>query len=106
MAAIDSKMTNLGIYSSPDYKITMGSSCCTSHFANHHFDLLSAVLSKDYMISIKRRSEKGNVVEETVKPLEVIWSKFPEYYSPKNTVHVSGTGLFWILIYLLTPYFA
>ena len=48
---------------------------------------LFSVLSKENMISIKRRKKNGLVVEETVKPLEIIWSKFPQY-TPQNTVHV------------------
>lgn len=67
--AIDSKLTNLGIYSNPHYKITL-------------------VLSKEHMITVKHRKKKGGVFEESVKPLEVLWKNFPGIWTPANTIHI------------------
>lgn len=69
MPAIDNKVGNLGIYTSDRYKLT-------------------AVLCKDHMIHVTRPRKGGRTYDETVKPLEVIWKKFPEYYNPTNTIHI------------------
>jgi ubiquitin-like domain-containing CTD phosphatase 1 len=50
------------------------------------------VLSKEYMIDVRRKKKTGETFEETVKPLEVIWAKFPEIYTPKNTVHIDDVN--------------
>lgn len=67
MTAIDSKCSNLGMYSNPNYKVHL-------------------VLSKDHMLYIHKQGKKS-IYRETVKPLEVIWRNFPEY-TPKNTIHI------------------
>lgn len=67
MTAIDSKCSNLGIYSNENYKVNL-------------------VLSKDHMIYIYKQGKKS-VYHETVKPLEVIWRNFPQY-TKKNTIHI------------------
>lgn len=67
MVAIDSKCSNLGIYTNENYKITL-------------------VLSKEHMVSIKKMGKKS-IYQETAKPLEVIWRSFPQY-SQKNTIHI------------------
>lgn len=67
MTAIDSKCSNLGIYSNENYKVNL-------------------VLSKDHMLYINKQGKKS-VYHETVKPLEVIWRNFPQY-TPKNTIHI------------------
>lgn len=69
MPAIDNKVGNLGIYTSDRYKLT-------------------AVLCKDHMIHVTRPRKGGRTYDETVKPLAVIWKKFPEYYNPTNTIHI------------------
>lgn len=67
MTAIDSKCSNLGMYTNPNYKVHL-------------------VLSKDHMLFIHKQGKKS-IYRESVKPLEVIWRNFPEY-SPKNTIHI------------------
>lgn len=67
MTAIDSKCSNLGIYSNDNYKVTL-------------------VLSKEHMVYVKKKGRKS-IYQETVKPLEVIWRHFPQY-SKQNTIHI------------------
>lgn len=69
MPAIDSKCTNLGIYSSTRYKVT-------------------AVLCKDHMIHVTKPRKGGRTADETVKPLSVVWRLFPQFYNSRNTIHV------------------
>eukprot|EP00960_Hanusia_phi_P064372 765774-Hanusia_phi.AAC.4 len=38
--------------------------------------------------SKRRKGKDGKLWEHQVKALEIIWQKFPEYYSARNTVHV------------------
>lgn len=75
MAAIDAKMKYLGVYTNPDYKISL-------------------VLSKENMF-LARKKKGGKVWDETIKPLQVIWSKFGEFYSKKNTIHVRNKLHLW-----------
>eukprot|EP01116_Phalansterium_solitarium_P013966 TRINITY_DN31440_c0_g1_i1.p1 TRINITY_DN31440_c0_g1~~TRINITY_DN31440_c0_g1_i1.p1 ORF type:complete len:325 (-),score=69.97 TRINITY_DN31440_c0_g1_i1:8-982(-) len=63
MKWIDLKMQELGVYANPNYRI-------------------SFALCHNAMFSVS--SEKYGVHD--VKPLQVIWSKFPEFYSPHNTI--------------------
>jgi len=44
------------------------------------------VLDKTAMLTVTS-NRNGRLVEHSVKPLQVIWSKFPQY-SEKNTIHV------------------
>lgn len=67
MVAIDSKCNNLGIYSNPDYKVTL-------------------VLSKESMLFVNKKGKKS-IISESIKPLEVIWKNLPKY-TPKNTIHI------------------
>jgi len=64
---LEIKLTELNLLTNPNFRI-------------------SFVLDKTSMFSVKSMSQKG-VVQHTVKPLGVIWSKFPQF-SPKNTIHV------------------
>ena len=38
--------------------------------------------------SVKSKMRDGKIKEHEVKPLELIWRKFPEIYNESNTVHV------------------
>ena len=69
MPAIDNKVGNLGIYTSDRYKLT-------------------AVLCKEHMIHVTKPRKGGRTYDETVKPLSVIWKRFPECYNPTNTIHI------------------
>jgi len=40
------------------------------------------------MISITTRRSDGKDFKHQVKPLELIWAKYPERYSAANTIHV------------------
>eukprot|EP01100_Stratorugosa_tubuloviscum_P014952 TRINITY_DN829_c1_g2_i1.p1 TRINITY_DN829_c1_g2~~TRINITY_DN829_c1_g2_i1.p1 ORF type:complete len:336 (-),score=118.40 TRINITY_DN829_c1_g2_i1:479-1486(-) len=61
---IDIKMKKLNVLDNPNYKI--------SFFLDH-------------LAMITIQSEKYGVIN--VKPLAMIWRKFPELYSPQNTIH-------------------
>jgi len=63
MTWIDMKMKEMGVPNHPDYKIL-------------------CYVDSGAMISVL--SPKYGVV--SVKPLAVIWAKFPDHYSPKNTI--------------------
>jgi len=52
---------------------------------NRHFQF-SFVLDKSAMFSVTS-NRNGRLVEHSVKPLQIIWAKFPQY-SEKNTIHV------------------
>mmetsp|Transcript_9873 Transcript_9873/g.10953 ORF Transcript_9873/g.10953 Transcript_9873/m.10953 type:complete len:677 (-) Transcript_9873:104-2134(-) len=73
MVAIQSKITNLKILDSKTYHIQF-------------------VLSKEHMFYINKRRNPKTIVGETVKPLDVIWSKFPEFYGKHNTIHIDDLG--------------
>ncbi|KAL6068779.1 protein-serine/threonine phosphatase [Balamuthia mandrillaris] len=69
MKWIKLKMTELGVFSNPNYKITL-------------------CLDRAAMVTVA--PGENNVSSKTVfdaKGLAVIWGKFGEYYSPKNTIH-------------------
>jgi ubiquitin-like domain-containing CTD phosphatase 1 len=66
---LETKLTELGMLTNPHYKICF-------------------VLDKTSMFSIKStRRKDGRVVEHHVKPLDIIWSKYPRW-SSSNTCHV------------------
>jgi len=64
MKWVDLKMKELGVFTNPNYKITFCLDCKA-------------------MITV---APENKTVFDT-KGLGVIWGKFPEYYSPKNTIH-------------------
>lgn len=70
MKWIELKMKELGVFTNPNYKITF-------------------CLDRKAMITVAPHAEE-NISSKTVfdtKGLAVIWGKFPEYYSAKNTIH-------------------
>jgi len=69
MAAITAKIASLGITAHPNYKITYA-------------------LSKEYMFCVTKQKAPNKFITETVKPPKLIWSRYPEHYSPKNTIHI------------------
>ncbi|RUS15143.1 HAD-like domain-containing protein [Endogone sp. FLAS-F59071] len=66
--ALEAKITELGILTHQDYKIAF-------------------VLDITSMISITTRRD-GKDYRHQVKPLDLIWTKYPERYSAANTIHV------------------
>jgi ubiquitin-like domain-containing CTD phosphatase 1 len=65
MKWIEAKMTEIGVLSNPKCKIT-------------------ALFDKGAMITVN--DPKYGVID--IKPLAVIWGKFPQYYNAKNTIMV------------------
>jgi len=70
MTHITTKLTNMGVLSNSSYKI-------------------SVILNKDHMIpySIANKTHTKTRVHD-IKPLQIIWSRFPDIYTPKNTIHI------------------
>lgn len=72
---IEQKLQDIGILglsdTNPDFNITF-------------------ILDRTAMFKIKshRMTKDGKPVEHEVKPLELIWQKFPDHYNSKNTVHI------------------
>lgn len=62
------KITELGILTHPGYKIAF-------------------VLDKTSMFSITTK-RNGKPYKHEVKALDIIWNKFPELYSPVNSIHI------------------
>jgi len=69
---LETKLIELGMVSNPGYKI-------------------SFVLDKTSMFAIKSTRRDGSSVTHHVKPLQIIWKKFPRW-SSKNTVHIDDLG--------------
>jgi len=69
---LETKLIELGMVSNPGYKI-------------------SFVLDKTSMFTIKSTRRDGSSVTHHVKPLQIIWKKFPRW-SSKNTVHIDDLG--------------
>ena len=65
---LEVKLTELGMLTHPGYKITF-------------------VLDKTSMFQIVSTNKSGKSLTHYVKPLQIIWSKFPQW-SSKNTVHL------------------
>ncbi|KAI9138930.1 HAD subfamily IIID h [Paraphysoderma sedebokerense] len=66
--ALEMKITELGILTHPGYKIAF-------------------VLDKTSMFSITTK-RNGKPYKHEVKALDIIWNKFPELYSPVNSIHI------------------
>jgi len=65
---LEIKLTELGMLTHPRYKLCF-------------------VLDKSCMFSVN--SKKG---KHQVKAMQLIWSKFPELWSPKNSIHIDDLG--------------
>ncbi|KAJ2557943.1 hypothetical protein EV175_001047 [Coemansia sp. RSA 1933] len=65
---VESKMTILGMLTHPRYKLV-------------------AALDISLMLVVDMRY-RGEKVRRQIKPLELIWKRFPEYYGPHNTIHI------------------
>ena len=48
----------------------------------------SFVLDKTSMFAVTSTSRSGRKVKHYVKPLQIIWNKFPHFWGPHNTVHL------------------
>lgn len=46
------------------------------------------VLDKTSMFAITSTSKSGRKLKHAVKPLQIIWNKFPRHWGPHNTVHL------------------
>jgi len=65
MKWIDVKLKELGVASHPEYKIT----ACMDYTA---------------MVTVDAAGHRKHVFD--CKPLQVLWERFPEHYTPKNTI--------------------
>ncbi|KAJ2840908.1 hypothetical protein FBU31_000049 [Coemansia sp. 'formosensis'] len=65
---VESKITLLGMLTHPHYKITT-----------------ALDISSMFTVHVLRN---GREVDHQVKPLEFIWSRFPDHYGPHNTIHI------------------
>ncbi|KAJ2018844.1 hypothetical protein IW146_006912 [Coemansia sp. RSA 922] len=65
---VESKITLLGMLTHPHYRITT-----------------ALDISSMFTVHVLRN---GKEVDHQVKPLEFIWSRFPEHYGKHNTIHV------------------
>ena len=71
---LETKLIELGMLSNPGYKFCF-------------------VLDKTSMFTItSTRRSTGKSVTHHVKPLQLIWSKFPDRWSSKNTCHIDDLG--------------
>lgn len=68
---LETKLIELGMLTHPGYKFVF-------------------VLDKTSMFTVvsTKRNDRSVSITHHVKPLQIIWSKFPEYWGPHNTVHV------------------
>ena len=66
---LETKLIELGMVSHPHYKFCF-------------------VLDKTSMFTIVSTKRDGTSVKHHVKPLEIIWRKFPNQWGPHNTVHI------------------
>jgi len=71
MSHITTKLQNMGVLSHPSYSLTM-------------------VLTKDHMIPYPLPQKIGatKTKYQDIKPLQIIWDKFPECYTPQNSIHI------------------
>ena len=69
---LETKLIELGMLSNPGYKF-------------------SFVLDKTSMFTVTSTRRDGTSVTHHVKPLQLIWTKFPRW-SSKNTVHIDDLG--------------
>jgi len=65
---LETKLTELGMLTHPGYKFCF-------------------VLDKTSMFSVTSTKRDGTQVKHQVKPLQIIWGKFPRW-GPQNTVHL------------------
>lgn len=66
---IEAKLTELGLVTNPTYCINF-------------------IISENSMFRIVSENSSGEKRKHAVKPLELIWRKFPNYYSASNTIHI------------------
>mmetsp|Transcript_7873 Transcript_7873/g.12516 ORF Transcript_7873/g.12516 Transcript_7873/m.12516 type:complete len:439 (+) Transcript_7873:446-1762(+) len=66
---LEVKLTELGMLTHPGYKFCF-------------------VLDKTSMFQIVSTNRSGKQFTHHVKPLQIIWSKFPRYWNESNTVHL------------------
>jgi len=66
---LETKLIELGMLANPRYRFCF-------------------VLDKTSMFAITSTSRSGKKVKHYVKPLQIIWNKFPGTWGPHNTVHL------------------
>ena len=66
---LETKLIELGMLANPRYRFCF-------------------VLDKTSMFAITSTSRSGKKVKHYVKPLQIIWNKFPGIWGPHNTVHL------------------
>jgi len=75
---LEMKLTEMGLLTHSDFRI-------------------SFVLDQTFMVKVTTKEKDGKERTHEVKPLEVIWIKYPQYFSPRNTLHVDDLGRNFIL---------
>ena len=70
---LETKLIELGMLANPGYKFCF-------------------VLDKTSMFTVTSTRRDGSSVTHHVKPLQLIWSKFADRWSSKNTVHIDDLG--------------
>lgn len=70
---LETKLIELGMLANPGYKFCF-------------------VLDKTSMFTVTSTRRDNTSVTHHVKPLQLIWSKFPDKWSSKNTVHIDDLG--------------
>ena len=70
---LETKLIELGMLAHPGYKFCF-------------------VLDKTSMFTVTSTRRDGSSVTHHVKPLQLIWSKFGDRWSSKNTVHIDDLG--------------
>jgi len=66
---LETKLIELGMLANPRYRFCF-------------------VLDKTSMFAVTSTSRSGRQVKHYVKPLQIIWNKFPNTWGPHNTVHL------------------
>ena len=66
---LETKLVELGMLSNPNYKFCF-------------------VLDKTSMFAITSTRKNGQRIKHYVKPLQIIWTKFPNIWNPSNTIHL------------------
>ncbi|KAJ6242974.1 ubiquitin-like domain-containing ctd phosphatase 1 [Anaeramoeba flamelloides] len=92
---IEAKLFEMGVLSNPKYGV------------NFVLDITSMFkITSDYYKKKASRSSKSLTKEEKkklkkrkhwIKPLEIIWRKFPDFYNEKNTIHIDDLGRNFVL---------
>ncbi|KAJ3434454.1 ubiquitin-like domain-containing ctd phosphatase [Anaeramoeba flamelloides] len=89
---IEAKLFEMGVLSNPKFGVNfiLDITSMLKITSNYYKKKISKSMTKE-------EKEKLETRKHWIKPLEIIWRRFPDFYNEKNTIHIDDLGRNFVL---------